>query len=103
MKFKKCVEDEKLSSKKLLCLDVPTRWNSTYLMLGSAITLEEAFKRYSEEDPLYNVELSEREGNGAPTLNDWSNVKRFSGFLESFYELTLRVWFFLSDSQPIFS
>ena len=35
-KFKACVEKEKIQSKSLLCLDVSTRWNSTYLMLESA-------------------------------------------------------------------
>ncbi|KAK3218761.1 hypothetical protein Dsin_012731 [Dipteronia sinensis] len=30
-KFKSCAKIEKMSSNKLLCLDVPTRWNSTYL------------------------------------------------------------------------
>ena len=34
-KFKECVVVEK-NSKSLLCLDVNTRWNSTYLMLDAA-------------------------------------------------------------------
>ncbi|XP_021737581.1 zinc finger BED domain-containing protein RICESLEEPER 1-like [Chenopodium quinoa] len=76
LKFKKCVADEKTNSKKLLCLDVPTRWNSTYLMLHAALALENAFDRYSEEDPHYNVELYDREGNGPPTCDDWATVKR---------------------------
>lgn len=90
-RFKKCVEDEKISSKKLLCLDVPTRWNSTFLMLCAAIDLEDAFERYSEEDPHYVAELSDREGKGSPGHDDWENVRRFSEFLGGFYELTLRV------------
>ena len=32
-KFQDCVENEKIKVKCLLSLDVPTRWNSTYLML----------------------------------------------------------------------
>ena len=35
-KFKKCVQIENIQSKSLLCLDVSTRWNSTYLMLDAA-------------------------------------------------------------------
>ena len=35
-KFKACVEKEKIHSKSLLCLEMSTRWNSTYLMLESA-------------------------------------------------------------------
>ncbi|TXG47936.1 hypothetical protein EZV62_027230 [Acer yangbiense] len=36
-KFKKCVEHDKIQNKGLVVLDVPTRWNSTYLMLASAL------------------------------------------------------------------
>nr|KYP38668.1 Putative AC transposase [Cajanus cajan]KYP38675.1 Putative AC transposase [Cajanus cajan]KYP38677.1 Putative AC transposase [Cajanus cajan] len=32
-RFKACVEQEEISYKGLVCLDVETRWNSTYLML----------------------------------------------------------------------
>ncbi|KAG6433770.1 hypothetical protein SASPL_105387 [Salvia splendens] len=34
---------DRIDSKKALCLDVPTRWNSTYLILQSAIPYEETF------------------------------------------------------------
>ncbi|KAM3221345.1 hypothetical protein P3L10_020613 [Capsicum annuum] len=34
--FQECCVDENLA-KKSLCLDVSTRWNSTYLMLNRAI------------------------------------------------------------------
>ncbi|CAH9100269.1 unnamed protein product [Cuscuta europaea] len=33
-KFVCCVEEEKIDSKGLVCLDVDTRWNSTYFMLA---------------------------------------------------------------------
>ncbi|KAI8543964.1 hypothetical protein RHMOL_Rhmol08G0258200 [Rhododendron molle] len=48
--FKKCVEKEKIKSKQTVCLDVCTRWNSTYLMLDIAINFEKAFQRMGEED-----------------------------------------------------
>jgi hypothetical protein len=35
-RFNECSEFLKIQSKKKLCLDVPTRWNSTYLMLDVA-------------------------------------------------------------------
>ncbi|KAK2646633.1 hypothetical protein Ddye_021828, partial [Dipteronia dyeriana] len=35
--FKKCVEREKIQNKGLVVLVVPTRWNSTYLMLESSL------------------------------------------------------------------
>ena len=49
-KFKACVEKEKIQSKSLLCLDVSTRWNSTYLMLESALKFVAAFERMEEDD-----------------------------------------------------
>ncbi|KAK8918232.1 hypothetical protein KSP39_PZI022073 [Platanthera zijinensis] len=42
-KFKKCVVNAQINCKSLLCLDVETRWNSTYLMLETAIKFEKAF------------------------------------------------------------
>ncbi|CAL5390480.1 unnamed protein product [Camellia sinensis] len=51
--FKKYVESLKIESKSLLCLDVPTRWNSTYLMLEAAKKFESAFQRMAEEDYNY--------------------------------------------------
>uniref|UniRef100_A0A803N644 BED-type domain-containing protein n=1 Tax=Chenopodium quinoa TaxID=63459 RepID=A0A803N644_CHEQI len=90
-RFKKCVLDEKINTKKGLCLDVPTRWNSTYLMLNVAIELQDAFERYSGEDPHYVVDLNERDGKGSPDSDDWNNVRRLSEFLQAFYDLTLHV------------
>ena len=34
--FKLCAEKEKVDVKNQLCLDVPTRWNYTYIMLEKA-------------------------------------------------------------------
>ncbi|CAN1292220.1 Putative AC transposase [Linum perenne] len=42
-KFKSCIVFEGIESKKLVCLDVSTRWNSTYLMLEA----EESMKLHS--------------------------------------------------------
>ncbi|XP_021722397.1 zinc finger BED domain-containing protein RICESLEEPER 2-like [Chenopodium quinoa] len=90
-RFKKYVLDEKINTKKGLCLDVPTRWNSTYLMLNTAIELEDAFERYSEKDPHYVIDLDERDGKGSHDSDDWNNMRRFSEFLQAFYDLTLHV------------
>ncbi|KAK8593342.1 hypothetical protein V6N12_045424 [Hibiscus sabdariffa] len=51
-KGKKPVEDstiegggeENIDSKALVCLDVETRWNSTYSMLKSALVFKKAFR-----------------------------------------------------------
>lgn len=42
-KFKASVDEEKLDNKSLVCLDVETRWNSTYLMLEAALKFKKAF------------------------------------------------------------
>ena len=44
-RFKECVRDEEVESTALLSLDVPTRRNSTYLMLEAAIKFQKAFER----------------------------------------------------------
>ena len=56
-KFKECVEIEKIQSKSLLCLDVSTRWNSTYLMLDAAQKFERVFERFDEMNPYFKGEL----------------------------------------------
>jgi hypothetical protein len=43
-KFKSCVEREQLTFKGLLCLDVPTRWNFSYLMLEGVEKCESTFQ-----------------------------------------------------------
>ncbi|KAL0003920.1 hypothetical protein SO802_011481 [Lithocarpus litseifolius] len=47
-KFQECVENEKIKAKCLLSLDVPTRWNSTYLMLDCSLKFVRAFDRLVE-------------------------------------------------------
>ncbi|GKG24904.1 zinc finger BED domain-containing protein RICESLEEPER 2-like protein, partial [Tanacetum coccineum] len=50
-----------------LILDVPTRWNSTYLMLETAQNYERAFSRYHSEDRHYRDDL---EKTGVPVSTD---------------------------------
>ena len=56
-KFKSCVEKQKIGEKGLLCLDVPMRWNSTYLMLKVAEQYQGAFDLLQEDDGQFVSQL----------------------------------------------
>lgn len=88
-KFKECIDLQNIACKSMLCLDVSTRWNSTYLMLNVAQKLEKAFELFEKMDPYYMVELNEQ--GGVPTCWDWGNVRRLVDMFVHFYELTLRI------------
>lgn len=92
VKFKEIAEEEGLNTKAFLKLDVPTRWNYTYLMLKAAIAYEKVFLRLIDEDNNYCIDLSEeRKGDGYPDEGDWENAKKLAEFLEHFHDLTVRV------------
>ena len=52
-KFKSCIKQEKIESNALLCLDIETRWNSTYLMIESALKFQKAFELLESVDIKY--------------------------------------------------
>ncbi|XP_062014352.1 zinc finger BED domain-containing protein RICESLEEPER 2-like [Rosa rugosa] len=117
--FKACCEKEDVESKKICVLDVPTRWNSTYIMLDTALGLRKAFDRlqddedvkytsyFDEEEKLveedgdepddFSVPLSQirsrasRKRVGPPNKHDWAKAVVFTKFLKVFYEVSLRV------------
>ncbi|XP_061999218.1 zinc finger BED domain-containing protein RICESLEEPER 2-like [Rosa rugosa] len=107
--FKKTMEREKLPCKGLVCLDVPTRWNSTYLMLEAALKFKKAFtlmaededsnfaNYFKEPDEEYdedgNLVPSKNKRNmvGPPEVGDWEKAEVFVEFLRVFYDVTLRV------------
>ncbi|XP_040955982.1 zinc finger BED domain-containing protein RICESLEEPER 2 [Gossypium hirsutum] len=88
-KFKECVVVEKIECKKMLCLDICTRWNSAYLMLDTTQNFERAFERFEEQDTNFKAELER--GEGWPSVDDWDNVRNLRDFLEHFYKVTLRI------------
>ncbi|XP_055803527.1 zinc finger BED domain-containing protein RICESLEEPER 1-like [Solanum dulcamara] len=95
-KFKECCELKNINSKKSLCLDVPTRWNSTYLMLDAAQHFESAFDYFDLEDGGLSTYLANHvceDGSVAGVLesDDWQKVSNMVIFLKRFYDLTEKV------------
>ncbi|XP_062085714.1 zinc finger BED domain-containing protein RICESLEEPER 1-like [Humulus lupulus] len=94
LKFKACVDRERIDYKGGLVLDVPTRWNSTFMMLDVALKFEKAFARYEEEDDKFVSFFMENEHGkkrvGPPTSSDWESATIFVKFLSTFYEVTLK-------------
>jgi hypothetical protein len=81
VRFKECIKCEEIQCTKTVCLDVQTRWNSTYLMLSAAEKYEKAFTPLGEEDGNPFV---------VPSYDEWKNDREFVKFLKLFYEATLK-------------
>ncbi|KAL5542925.1 hypothetical protein UlMin_010635 [Ulmus minor] len=105
-KFKLCAQKAKIEYNGLLVLDVPTKWNSTYLMLNVAIKFQQAFDMFEEEDDKYLPFFHEEDGGpkkvGPPTSIDWENAKVFVKFLQTFYDVTLKFSVTLSVTSNIY-
>ncbi|XP_050233558.1 zinc finger BED domain-containing protein RICESLEEPER 2-like [Mercurialis annua] len=86
-KFNNCVEKEKIDCKSHLCLDVETRWNSTYMMLEAALKFRKAFDLLEIIDSKYVLELTLKKG--TPTNDDWDYARTLLPFLKVFYDTTL--------------
>ncbi|GJQ97881.1 zinc finger BED domain-containing protein RICESLEEPER 2-like protein [Tanacetum coccineum] len=65
---------------KDLTQDVPTRWNSTYRMLSSALYYRHALVHLSMSDSNYQ---------SCPSADEWDRVEKICDFLKVFYEATL--------------
>ncbi|XP_047270202.1 zinc finger BED domain-containing protein RICESLEEPER 2 isoform X1 [Capsicum annuum] len=78
-KFEQCVKQVGISTKLDLRLDVTIRWNSTYLMLESALQYEKAF---------FSLRLVDRNYSLCLTFDHWRRAEKIFGFLEPFYEIT---------------
>ncbi|GFZ20805.1 hypothetical protein Acr_28g0015100 [Actinidia rufa] len=63
--FSEITKQLELSSKRLI-LDCPTRWNSTYMMLSTALEFKAVIPRYQERDLSFVY---------VPSLEDWVKVE----------------------------
>ncbi|XP_042460154.1 zinc finger BED domain-containing protein RICESLEEPER 2-like [Zingiber officinale] len=71
-KFKNCVSQTSIDSKRALIQDVPTRWNSTYMMLSSALYYRLAFCHLQLSDSNFQSCLIAEERSRYPTSNLYS-------------------------------
>ena len=55
-----------ISNKSLLCLDVETRWNTTYLMLDAVEKFEATFVRLQYHDAEYKKHFEKEKIKGPP-------------------------------------
>ncbi|KAM3235471.1 zinc finger BED domain-containing protein RICESLEEPER 2-like [Capsicum annuum] len=95
-RFQKSCDDEQLSYKKSFCLDIPTRWNSTYLMLSGAVEFKNAFTNYASREIvlrhyLENSYIEVGVTSSDLLSSDWVQVKRITKFLKFVYLLTLKI------------
>ncbi|XP_050909603.1 zinc finger BED domain-containing protein RICESLEEPER 3-like [Lathyrus oleraceus] len=79
-KFKECIKlIGGIETSAGLSYDVSTRWNSTYLMLQSALKYQRVFASLSFHDDNYKV---------FPSEEDWKRGDKICTFLLPFYETT---------------
>ena len=89
--FRSFMERLDIEPKSLLCLDVPIRWNSTYLMLETTEKFEKVFIQMDFEDYGYSSYFRTKEdsgGLGSPCMSDFQNCRAFMTFLRLFYNAT---------------
>ena len=77
--FEECVQKFSPNTCVHLRLDVPTRWNSTFLMLDSALKYKRAFSGLALTDKNYKY---------CPSSEEWSRGEKICEFLEPFYAMT---------------
>ena len=94
-----------IESKCLLSLDIPTRWNSTYLVLDTVEKFEKVFLRMDFEDDSYSSYFMNKEnsgGLGSPSGVDFQNCRTFASFLKLFYNATKKFSFSLYVTSNTF-
>ncbi|CAN0884923.1 Zinc finger BED domain-containing protein RICESLEEPER 2 [Linum grandiflorum] len=90
--WKRATNSMNIQCKKSLTLDVPKRWNSTYLMLESVEPFEAAFPVYAGMCSAFEIDLNKLVHRdfiiGTLGAEDWENVRWMMEYLKKFYDLT---------------
>ncbi|XP_024980836.1 zinc finger BED domain-containing protein RICESLEEPER 2-like [Cynara cardunculus var. scolymus] len=86
-KFRELADLLEVEEKSSLCLDVPTRWNSTSMMLHTAIAYRQVFETYESSYIVLTLDF----GDSVPSYLDWPSVHSLVIFLKTFYEMTIRI------------
>ncbi|XP_019173487.1 PREDICTED: zinc finger BED domain-containing protein RICESLEEPER 2-like [Ipomoea nil] len=77
--FQECAQRVSVNITCGLSTDVPTCWNSTYVMLDSAIRYRRVF---------CSLELQDRNYKCCPSNEEWSRAEKMCAFLYPFYAIT---------------
>jgi hypothetical protein len=75
-KFEKMAIQMKGKYEKRIALDCKTRWNSTYIMLSTALLYQDVFERLAARAPC------------VPTQEDWQFAQELCDRLKLFYDVT---------------
>ncbi|PLW11606.1 hypothetical protein PCANC_20427 [Puccinia coronata f. sp. avenae] len=78
--FREAIDEANLKDQALPSVDVPTRWNSTFLMLKLAIPYRNAFKNLALNNANFTLNL---------TAKEWDEILMMKDFLEIFHKATL--------------
>lgn len=78
--FLRSVQYVGIDSTRGLRQDVPTRWNSTYHMLDSALYHKKAILHLAKTDANYVH---------CPSFEEWSRIEKICNFLQVFHDVTL--------------
>ena len=75
-KFEKMAAQMKGKYEKRIALDCKTRWNSTYIMLSTALVYQDVFERLASRAPC------------VPSQDDWKFARELCDRLKMFYDVT---------------
>ncbi|KAK7261864.1 hypothetical protein RIF29_28187 [Crotalaria pallida] len=78
--FRKCIEETGgIDCSVDLKLDMPIRWNSTYILLSTALKYKRAFNNFPLYDSAYKY---------CPSSQEWTRAERICEFLLPFFQTT---------------